>query len=120
MAGLCESGSEPQGSLKANNVRVGFRGWCTWCVDKLQGFYRVVLVLVADVSTALKMTTTQRSKRQPPTPRQRGRQGEGSRESLEESGEQLTVSYYTEPAWTDMVFFRGFPLHLSSLSPSLQ
>ncbi|KAJ4440877.1 hypothetical protein ANN_10724 [Periplaneta americana] len=34
-------------------IRVGFRGWCTWCVDKLQGFYRVVLVLLADVSTAV-------------------------------------------------------------------
>ncbi|KAJ4444973.1 hypothetical protein ANN_06772 [Periplaneta americana] len=67
MAGLCEGGNEPPGSLKASNVRVGFRGWCTWCVAKLHGFYRAV---------ALKTTTTQQSKRQPPTSRQRGRSPE--------------------------------------------
>ncbi|KAJ4433185.1 hypothetical protein ANN_15442 [Periplaneta americana] len=37
----------------------GFRGWRTWCVDKLQGFYRVVLVLVADVSTAVLSSSEQ-------------------------------------------------------------
>ncbi|KAJ4427362.1 hypothetical protein ANN_24982 [Periplaneta americana] len=40
-------------------VCVGFRSWCTWCVDKLRGFYRVVLVLVADVSTAVLSSSEQ-------------------------------------------------------------
>ncbi|KAJ4450451.1 hypothetical protein ANN_01876 [Periplaneta americana] len=39
--------------VAASGRQSAFRGWCTWCVDKLQGFYRVVLVFLADVSTAV-------------------------------------------------------------------
>ncbi|KAJ4434008.1 hypothetical protein ANN_16327 [Periplaneta americana] len=53
MACLCGGGNEPSGSLKAIYRQMSSLDFYQWCVDKLQGFYRVVLVLVADVSTAV-------------------------------------------------------------------